>query len=95
MDQRRTESDRGKKEGAEENHRDDDGTYRLDFGAIYGTGAVIGFGPREIDQWSLAELFACIEGWRKANCPDGDKPPTMDPDDFDQAVAEIESRKNP
>lgn len=89
MDQR---SAPGKKEGAAEKERDEDGTFRLDFGAIYGTGAVIGYSPREVDQLSLAELFAAIDGWKKANCPD-DKPPVMDPDDFDQAVAEIENRK--
>jgi hypothetical protein len=38
---------------------------------------------------SLAEFFACIEGWKRANGAE-EEPPAMDADRFDQIVAEIE-----
>jgi len=39
----------------------------LRFAAIYGTGAVIGLTPREVDQLSMWEFMAAVEGWIKAN----------------------------
>ena len=68
---------RGKSESAEDKERDDDRTGRLDFGEIYGTGAGLGFSPREVDQWSLAEFFACVKGWSRIHGGDqASAPPT-------------------
>lgn len=40
------------------------------FAAVYGAGAVIGFTPREVDQMSMWEFMAAVEGWIKANTSD-------------------------
>jgi hypothetical protein len=77
----------GKKDSAGDRQRDDDGTGRLDFDAIYGTGAAIGFDPRAVDQWSLAEFVACVEGWKRANGVE-DKPSRPSDDAFERMLAE-------
>ena len=53
------------------------------FGAIYRTGAAIGFTPREVDRWSLAEFFACVDGFKQANGIE-DGPGPMTPARFDE-----------
>jgi hypothetical protein len=39
----------------------------LRFAAIYGTGAVVGLTPRDVDRLSMWEFMAAVEGWIKAN----------------------------
>lgn len=34
----------------------------------------MGFTPRQVDEMSLWELAACIEGWNRANGGDDDPP---------------------
>lgn len=39
----------------------------MKFSGLYGWGAVLGFSPRAVDDMSLWEMGACIEGYRIAN----------------------------
>lgn len=83
---------RGKKGRAEDRKRDDDGTGRLDFDAIYGTGAAIGIAPRDIDLLSLGEFISCVEGWNRVHgAPDKPEPPSEER--FEKMLAKIEKRK--
>lgn len=48
-------------------------------------GGAIGIPPHAVNQCSLGEFRAAVEGWRKANSPDeGPKPPT--PDEHDEMI---------
>ena len=39
----------------------------------------MGYSPRDIDDMTLWEFGACLDGWRKANLPDeGPEPPSQD-----------------
>lgn len=39
----------------------------MKFSAIYGTGAVMGFSPRDVDEMSLWEFVACQKAYAKAH----------------------------
>ena len=78
---------RGKSDGAVDQERDADSTGRFDFGALYGTGAVLGFTPRDIDGMTLAEFDACVEGWKRANGAD-EKPEPPSEATFEKMLAE-------
>ncbi|TJV20614.1 MAG: hypothetical protein E5Y04_31710 [Mesorhizobium sp.] len=40
------------------------------FAAIYGTGAAIGFSPRQIDEMTVWQFMASVNGYIKANSSD-------------------------
>jgi hypothetical protein len=67
---------RGKIERAGDEERSGDGTGRFDFGAIYGVGASLGYTPREVDAMTLAELDACVDGWKRTHGSQSVDPPT-------------------
>lgn len=56
------------------------------FASIYGTGAVLGFSPREIDQMTLWEFAAAVEGWSKANGGES-KPEAPSEEEHDRLMA--------
>lgn len=74
--------------GGEKKRGSDDGTGRLDFTEIYGTGAAIGMTPRQVDEISMAELDAAVTGWNRAQ---GAEEPMQPPSDaaIDKAVAKF------
>lgn len=51
---------------------------------------MIGFTPAEIDEMSLWEFAACVEGYRKANSPEP-KPPPPTAEKFAEMVASYEN----
>ncbi|MBB3523080.1 hypothetical protein [Rhizobium sp. BK456] len=46
---------------------------KIRFGAIYGTGAVLGFTPNDIKALSMWEFMAALEWYVKANSSDDGK----------------------
>ncbi len=54
---------------------------KIRFGAIYGTGAVLGFTPRDIKEMSMWEFMAALEGYVKANSADDGKMSSAEVDD--------------
>ncbi len=54
---------------------------KIRFGAIYGTGAVLGFTPNDIKALSMWEFMAALEGYVKANSSDGGKMTSAEVDD--------------
>lgn len=39
----------------------------MKFSTFYGSGAAMGFPPREIKAMTLWEYMACVSGWNRAN----------------------------
>jgi hypothetical protein len=49
-------------------------------------GAAMGFTPREVDEMTLWELSACIDGYNEANSADDPTPPHMSSEEFDEMM---------
>jgi hypothetical protein len=43
------------------------------FAAIYGNGGAMGFTPQQVDQMSMWQFMAALEGWVKSNSTDEDE----------------------
>ncbi len=56
----------------------------MSFAAIYGTGAAMGFSPQQINEMSLWEYTAAVDGWMKANGASGPTPP--EPHELDEWI---------
>ncbi|MGR9420665.1 hypothetical protein [Rhizobium leguminosarum] len=54
---------------------------KIRFGAIYGTGAVLGFTPQDVKSMSMWEFMAALEGYVKANSADDGKLSSAEVDD--------------
>jgi hypothetical protein len=67
----------------------------VNFAAIYGTGAVLGFSPREVDEMSFDEFAACVDGFNQANGSGKRHPRDMtdqEMDEGDRLLEEVERR---
>lgn len=61
------------------------GDGRLIRSAVYGIGAGLSFTPREVDEMTVWELAACIDGYNAAQGGEAQpEPPT--PDEFDAMI---------
>lgn len=58
----------------------------IKYSQIYGSGAVMGFTPRQIDQMSIGEWAAIIDGYNRVHSPD-DKPEAMSGSEYDDLIA--------
>lgn len=58
---------------------------KIIFSQLYGNGAAIGFSPRDVDECTLWEFAACIDGYNRAQ--GGEQPiPTMDEDELEEMM---------
>jgi hypothetical protein len=58
---------------------------------FYGTGAVLGFTPRQVDEMTLWEFAAICDGYAKANNPDYKD--SMSDSEFDEIVDFLDQMK--
>lgn len=50
--------------------------------SYYGSGAVMGFSPREVDDMTVWEFIACAEGVKESRKTEEDAPPPMGDEDL-------------
>lgn len=58
-------------------------------GEMYGIGAIMGFGPNEIDAMTIWQFTATVEQWSKAQ--GGARPDAPSPEELDEALARANS----
>lgn len=46
---------------------------KIRFGAIYGAAAVVGYTPQQVNEMSMWQFMAAVDGYIKANTPDDGK----------------------